>query len=178
MSSEVKPTPAPFVAPTTRDGWKQFFGEVIAELFSIPRNANLLAKALVGAQHNALLAAIDTTYRQEIKPVVVRTEYPDSWRCTVKEGEGAGTLEVIIEERADGNGDWIMCEGSDVLIAKATGLVLSQSAQPGDIFYLTTSNKIEEARDAFVDQYLSEAHEQVDERAAVAEADAAQANAQ
>lgn len=169
MSTEIKP--AAFEMPTTREGFKQLFAELFSETMSNPANANLLAKTLFAATHNALLGAIDKDFRQENKPVIVRQEYPDSWRCTVVGGQG-GTLTVTIEERST-DGAWIMADISEALEAKTAGLVLSQTAVAGDVFYLTTSAKIEAARDSFVDQYLADAMSEKDERGAAALLEAA-----
>jgi len=161
MSTE-KPAEAIFAAPTTRDGFKQLFAELFSETMSNPANATLLAKTLTAAIHNALLAAIDKDFRQDNRPVIVRQEYPDSWRCTVVGGTG-GTMTVTIEERG-ADGVWAKVDISEALEAKTAGLVLSQTAQPGDVFFLTTSAKIEAARDGFVDQYLADAEKERDER--------------
>lgn len=160
MSTEVKE--AAFAMPTTRDGFKQLFAELFSETMSNPSNANLLAKTLVAASHNALLGAIDRDYRQENKPVLVKIEYPDSWRCTVVGGEG-GALSVTVEERGS-DGEWVDAKLSAALQVNASTLVLSQTATPGDVFFLTTSAKIEKARDEFVDQYLADANAEKDER--------------
>lgn len=166
MSTAPNSTPAAFEMPTTREGFKQLFAELFSETMSNPANATLLAKTLFAATHNALLGAIDKDFRQENKPVIVKQEYPDSWRCTVVGGEG-GTLTVTVEEKT-ADGEWIKANISEALEAKASGLVLSQTAAPGDIYFLTTSAKIEAARDSFVDQYLADAHAERDARGAAA----------
>lgn len=156
------PTPAPFEMPTTREGFKQLFAQLFSETMSNPANANLLAKTLTAAVHNSLLGAIDKDFRQENKPVIVKQEYPDSWRCTVVGGQG-GTLTVTVEEK-NAAGEWAKADISEALEAKTAGLVLSQTAAPGDVFFLTTSAKIEAARDSFVDQYLADAEKERDQR--------------
>lgn len=171
MSTADKATPAPFELPTTREGFKQLFAELFSETMSNPANANLLAKTLFAATHNALLGAIDKDFRQDNKPVIVRQEYPDSWRCTVVGGVG-GTLTVTVEEK-NAAGEWAKADISEALEAKTAGLVLSQTAAPGDVFFLTTSAKIEAARDNFVDQYLADAEAERDQRGAAALGDIA-----
>lgn len=171
MSTE-KPAEAIFAAPTTRDGFKQMFAEMFAELMSNPANANMLAKTLAAASHNALLGAMAKDIRQEQKPVVIKIEYPDSWRCTIIESDNETKVDVLFEER-NAAGEWQRLDLSEQQLKTAKMLVLAQSAVPGDVFFLTNSAAIEAARDTFVDQYLAEAEAEVAERGANAVAEAA-----
>jgi hypothetical protein len=148
---------APFVMPTTRDGFKQLFAELFSETMSNPDNAALLAKTVFAASHNALLGQIGDRLREQRKPVVVREAYDDAWKCTVQGGLN-GTLTVLIEEQIDGV--WTKLKSEDGIYQKASGLVLSQTAVPGDVFYITDSLRIEAARDAYVDAYMEHLHKE------------------
>lgn len=151
MTTPVAEQEIPFVLPTTRDGFKQLFAELFSETMSNPDNAALLAKTLFAASHNALLGQIGERIREQRKPVVVREAYDDAWKCTVQGGLN-GTLTVLIEEQIEGI--WTKLKADDSLYQKASGLVLSQTAQPGDVFYITDSLRIEAARESYVDAYM------------------------
>jgi len=152
MTTPVTEQEIPFALPTTRDGFKQLFAELFSETMSNPDNAALLAKTLFAASHNALLGQIGERIREQRKPVVVREAYDDAWKCTVQGGLN-GTLTVLIEEQLDGI--WTKLKAEDSLYQKASGLVLSQTAVPGDVFYLTDSLRIEAARESYVDAYMA-----------------------
>jgi hypothetical protein len=152
MSTQAADQEIPFVLPTTRAGFKQLFAELFSETMSNPDNAALLAKTITAASHNALLGRIGERLREQRKPVVVREAYDDAWKCTVQGGLN-GTLTVLIEEQLDGI--WTKLKAEDSLYQKASGLVLSQTAVPGDVFYLTDSLRIEAARESYVDAYMA-----------------------
>lgn len=157
MTLPVAEQEIPFVMPTTRDGFKQLFAELFSETMSNPDNAALLAKTVFAASHNALLGQIGDRLREQRKPVVVREAYDDAWKCTVQGGLN-GTLTVLIEEQIDGV--WTKLKSEDGIYQKASGLVLSQTAVPGDVFYITDSLRIEAARDAYVDAYMEHLHKE------------------
>jgi len=149
-------------APQTRGELKAMVASTLDDVLKIPTNLTFLGQAILGQVARDLADLNRLRQRQQRRPVFVKVYYPGAIRCTIlprQEGESEDQLLSVLFEEKNGEagettGDvWVQKDMPEVY----TKLVLSQSAQPNDVFFLTTSEAIDRAMEEATDLALSQA---------------------
>lgn len=122
---------------------RQQVAHELHEILKIPGNA--LNLSIMVAQQNlaALKSMQQEAERRYARPVLVRVEYEGSVRATVQERDEEGLLSVVLEERKDG--EWTTTSIDPTWHKVLSDMVLSQTAQPGDIWFITNNATVENA---------------------------------
>lgn len=113
----------------------------IHEIFKIPGNALNFSIMIAQQTLSALKAQQQEAERRYARPVLVRVEYEGAVRATVLDANDDGLLSVLLEERVDG--EWTKSTIDDVWYKTLSNIVLSQTAQPGDVWFITNNATVE-----------------------------------
>lgn len=153
--------------PKTSDQLHAFIAESLRDLLAIPENAHSFAVATLGAQLRALTDSRELQARAKLEVVLVRTEYVGSVLATVTasdvEGEPLAVLLQIRETDADSPWVSILDKGyNQEQYDQLAKLVLSQTAQPGDEYYITTNQAVDQAREAVSNMMYQQAKKVAD----------------
>ena len=147
--------------PKTSDELHMFIAESFRDLLAVPENGAIFANTVLHAQLRALTANREHEQRAQTAIVLVKTEYPQCVRATVTapvvEGE---LLSVTLEVRDNGpESDWV--DAGKLYTKEALDnvgkLVLSQTATPGDQWYVTTNHAVDKAREQVSQMMLEQA---------------------
>ena len=153
--------------PTTHAELRQLIAATIDDLFKDPRNARVFATYVAQANAEALRDSMNRLVREQAKPVITKIEYPTSWKAEVTGERNA--LVVTFSER-DEAGEWIEVIAAAPVVESLTRLVLSSTAVPGDILYVTTTGAIDQAYEQATDQIMSAPQQEQQSRGDAAQA--------
>lgn len=149
--------------PATEEQLHTFVTKSLGVLLGNPANALLFARTVLQAALGTVEQQIKNKERDMLRPVVIKTEYPNSIRATILANDptlvelGGEPLLVDFTER-DETASWVPSQLEPVQHEILSKLVLSTSqAVPGEIFFLTTAGIVDQAFEAVVDTTLAAA---------------------
>lgn len=123
--------------------FRERFAIEFHELFKIPGNALNLATMVAQQMVVSLKTMQQEAERRYARPILVRVEYEGSVRATVQPAGDDGLLSVLLEERVDG--EYTTSGIDDSWHKVLSDMVLSQTAFPGDVWFITTNAAVENA---------------------------------
>lgn len=154
--------------PQTRGELRELVAGTFDDLLKIPGNAQAIGQAVLAAAVNAIAENRKLRERQANRPVVGRAYYPGSLKAIItakqESDDSLNTLSVDFYEQKPAEGEEITPTTPWTLFAMPAGsnlpqIVLSQSAVPGDEFFLTTLWQVEAALEAATDATLAAAQQ-------------------
>lgn len=157
MTSEVAVKPF----PATLEELRLTVAEIMSELLKNPANALIIGELVLGEAARSMRYTRERALRNMQTPALVQTEYPNSARATVSQPGEGGLLSVTVERRVTDDagkptGDWsteVVSEGFREAISK---LVLSTTAVPGTVYFVTTEAEVEAYQESLADMYQAE----------------------
>lgn len=144
--SEHEQTAEQELFPQTIEQLQALVAVQIGEVLSIPANVNALAQAILSAAAAAVAENQQLRRKQQMRLALVKTWYPGSIRATVmsSEVEGDDLLDVVLEEKNE-EGNYVPTSLAEGQQGPLKQLVLSQTAQPGDVYFITTNSAVDKA---------------------------------
>lgn len=121
---------------------RHLIAEQLSSLLTIPENQENLAIIVVGALARMTKELTDTRLRNANRLTLTKTYYAGALRAevgvSVAEEADESLLSVKFFIKSEEN-EWVPADDlNDAAVENLTKLVLSQTAVPGDVFYITT----------------------------------------
>lgn len=131
--------------------FKEAVAQALHDLLNIPANQLSLAIMMAQSNLNSLVQQRNEEQRRYTQPVLVRAPYKGCIKATIGDVDAEGLLTVLLEEEKDGV--WVESQIDPVYQATFKKLALSDTAQPGDIWFITTPAAIDAEREKATDYF-------------------------
>ncbi|MNQ29611.1 hypothetical protein D3C85_429260 [compost metagenome] len=168
MSTEIKEAaveaPQAIMMPETPEHLKVFVAATLTDLLNIPENATHFARVVLSAGLKALNNEAQHKAQLAMRPVLTRTPYAGCLRAVITANEVASDepLTVDITIREVGSEEWVDSKIPAHALQELAKLVLSQATVPGDVWYITTNQAVDQQLDKAAEALLNQAQADAD----------------